>query len=129
MKFIAYAALGGAIGASGRYLVGLLAVRLFGLGFPYGTFIVNIVGALLMGVLIEALALRFQGSSELRTLLATGVLGGFTTFSAFSLEVATMIERDQWSIAALYAFLSVVLSVGALFAGLYCGRTLLGASV
>lgn len=129
MKFIAYAALGGAIGASGRYLVGLLALRLLGLGFPYGTFIVNILGAFLMGLLIEALALRFSGSQELRVLLATGVLGGFTTFSAFSLEVATMIERDQWSIAALYAFLSVVLSVGALFAGLYCGRTLLGASV
>ena len=129
MKFIAYAALGGAIGASGRYLIGLLAVRLFGLGFPYGTFIVNIVGAFLMGVLIEALALRFNGSQELRVFLATGVLGGFTTFSAFSLEVANMIERDQWSLASGYALLSVVLSVGALFAGLYCGRTFLGAGV
>lgn len=129
MKFIAYAALGGAIGASGRYLVGLLAVRLFGLGFPYGTFIVNIIGALLMGVLIEALALRFQGSSELRTLLATGVLGGFTTFSAFSLEVANMIERDQWSVALFYACASVIFSVAALFAGLYLGRYLWGASV
>lgn len=129
MKFIAYAALGGAIGASGRYLVGLLAVRLFGLGFPYGTFIVNIVGALLMGVLIEALALRFQGSSELRTLLATGVLGGFTTFSAFSLEVANMIERDQWYAALFYACASVIFSVAALFAGLYLGRYLWGASV
>lgn len=129
MKFIAYAALGGAIGASGRYLVGLLAVRLLGIGFPYGTFIVNIVGALLMGVLIEALALRFQGSSELRTLLATGVLGGFTTFSAFSLEVANMIERDQWYAAMFYACASVVFSVAALFAGLYLGRYLWGASV
>ena len=129
MKFIAYAALGGAIGASGRYLVGILAVRLLGIGFPYGTFIVNIVGALLMGVLIEALALRFQGSSELRTLLATGVLGGFTTFSAFSLEVANMIERDQWYAAMFYACASVIFSVAALFAGLYLGRYLWGASV
>ena len=129
MKFIAYAALGGAIGASGRYLVGLLAVRLLGLGFPYGTFIVNILGAFLMGLLIEALALRFNGSQELRIFLATGVLGGFTTFSAFSLEVATMIERDQWSLAAFYALSSVVLCVGALFIGLYCGRTFLGGSV
>jgi len=129
MKFIAYAALGGAIGASGRYLVGLLAVRLLGLGFPYGTFIVNILGAFLMGLLIEALALRFNGAQELRIFLATGVLGGFTTFSAFSLEVATMIERDQWSLAVFYAFSSVVLCVGALFIGLYCGRTFLGASV
>ncbi|GAA6210657.1 fluoride efflux transporter CrcB [Hyphomicrobiales bacterium 4NK60-0047b] len=129
MKFVAYAALGGAIGASGRYLVGLLAVRLLGLGFPYGTFIVNILGALLMGVLIEALALRFQGSVELRTLFATGVLGGFTTFSAFSLEVANMIERDQWSMAAFYACASVVFSVAALFAGLYLGRYIWGASV
>ena len=129
MKFIAYAALGGAIGASGRYLVGLLAVRLLGLGFPYGTFIVNILGAFLMGLLIEALALRFNGSQELRIFLATGVLGGFTTFSAFSLEVATMIERDQWYAAMFYACASVVFSVAALFAGLYLGRYLWGASV
>lgn len=129
MKFIAYAALGGAIGASGRYLVGLFAVRFLGLGFPYGTFIVNILGAFLMGLLIEALALRLNGSQELRIFLATGVLGGFTTFSAFSLEVANMIERDQWSVAVFYAIASVVFSIGALFAGLYCGRTFLGASV
>ena len=82
-----------------------------------------------MGVLIEALALRFQGSSELRTLLATGVLGGFTTFSAFSLEVANMIERDQCYAAMFYACASVVFSVAALFAGLYLGRYLWGASV
>lgn len=129
MKLIAYAALGGAIGASGRYLVGLVALRIFGLGFPYGTFIVNILGALLMGLLIEAIALRFQGSVELRTLLATGVLGGFTTFSAFSLEVANMIERGQWPTAALYSCASVIFSVTALFAGLYLGRYIWGASV
>lgn len=129
MKLLAYAALGGAIGASGRYLVGIIALRTFGLGFPYGTFFVNIIGALLMGLVVEALAIRFQGSAELRTLLATGILGGFTTFSAFSLELANMIERDQWSSAVLYSCASVVFSVCALFIGLYLGRYLWGATV
>lgn len=129
MKLLALVAMGGALGASGRYLVGVAAVRLFGLGFPYGTFIVNILGALLMGMLIESLALRFSGSMELRSFIATGILGGFTTFSAFSLEVANMIERGEWSTAALYSCASVIFSVTALFAGLYLARHIWGASV
>lgn len=129
MKLLALVAFGGAIGASGRYLVGIAALRIFGLGFPWGTLIVNIVGALLMGLLIEALALKYSGSIELRTFLATGVLGGFTTFSAFSLEVALMLERGQWQSASAYILASVVFTIAALFVGLYLARQLWGVSL
>lgn len=129
MKLLALAALGGAIGASGRYLVGIAAFRLFGSGLPWGTLIVNVLGALLMGLLIELLAIKLDGSQELRVFLATGILGGFTTFSAFSLEVALMLERNQWLIAGAYILASVVLTIAALFAGLYIIRQLVGATL
>ena len=83
MKLVLLVAAGGAIGAVGRYLVGVGAVRLLGFGFPWGTLIVNVLGSLLMGLLIEFIALRLSASNEVRTFLATGVLGSFTTFSAF----------------------------------------------
>lgn len=129
MKFIALAAAGGAIGAAGRYIVGVYAMRHFGPAFPYGTFIVNVVGALLMGLVIHSLAVRYTGSTELRTFVAVGILGGFTTFSAFSLEVANMIERGNWSLAAIYALASVIATVLALFAGLYLARQITGVSM
>ena len=129
MKFLALAAIGGAIGASGRYLVGTAALRLFGSGYPWGTLIVNIVGALLMGILIELMALKYSGSQELRIFLATGILGGFTTFSAFSLEVAMMIERGHWSEAGIYILASVTLTIAALFVGLYLVRSTYGVSL
>ncbi len=129
MKFLALAALGGAIGASGRYLVGIAALRIFGSGLPWGTLIVNVVGALMMGILIELLALKFSASEELRIFLATGVLGGFTTFSAFSLEVALMLERNEWHFAGMYVLASVVLTIAALFMGLYIVRQMYGVSL
>jgi len=124
MKLLMLVALGGAFGASGRYLVGTFALRFFGPGFPYGTFIVNVVGAVLMGLFIHMLATKLNGSLELRTFFATGVLGGFTTFSAFSLEVANMIERGQWSVAFGYSLASVMLCVVGIFMGLWFGRLL-----
>ena len=117
-------ALGGAIGASGRHLVGIATLRAFGPGFPWGTLTVNIVGSFLMGVLIELMALKLNISNEMRLFLATGILGGFTTFSAFSLDMALMIERKQVLSAGLYAGASVGLSVAALFAGLAVIRAL-----
>lgn len=129
MKLLALAALGGAFGASGRYLVGVFALRTFGLGFPYGTFIVNVLGAIIMGLFIHMLATKFNGSAELRTFFATGVLGGFTTFSAFSLELANMIERGNWSIALFYSCACVLLCVVGVFAGLYVARLITGGSV
>ena len=129
MKLLALAALGGAFGASGRYLVGVFALRTFGLGFPYGTFIVNVLGAIVMGLFIHMLATKFNGSAELRTFFATGVLGGFTTFSAFSLELANMIERGHWSSALFYSCISVLLCVVGVFAGLLLARLITGGSV
>lgn len=125
MKMVLMAAMGGAIGAAGRYLVGVGAVRFLGSGFPWGTLIVNILGSLLMGFLIEAIALRYSVSNEVRTFLATGILGGFTTFSAFSLDFVTLMERKAHGFAAFYLGASVCLSILALFAGLALARALL----
>lgn len=125
MPTLLWVALGGAIGASARYLVGVQAVRLMGHGFPWGTLTVNIVGSLLMGLLVEALALKFQAGQEARAFLATGVLGGFTTFSAFSLDVVVLWERGETGLAAAYVVASVILSIAALFAGLWLARSVL----
>lgn len=129
MNLIALAAAGGAIGAAGRYLVGIYAMRLLGPGFPYGTFIVNVIGAFLMGLFIHMLAVKLTGCMELRTFITVGILGGFTTFSAFSLEVVNMIERGNWSLAIIYALASVIASVLALFTGLYLARHFTGANM
>jgi len=125
MKMVLMAAMGGAVGAAGRYLVGVGALRLIGTGFPWGTLIVNIVGSLIMGFMIEIFALRYSVSNELRTFLATGVLGGFTTFSAFSLDFAVLMERKSQGLAVLYLGASVGLSILALFAGLYIARAII----
>jgi CrcB protein len=118
-------AVGGAIGASLRHLVGLMTVRLFGSAFPWGTLTVNVVGSFVMGIIVELIARRLNASMELRLFLMTGLLGGFTTFSSFSLDTATMWERGEVAIAAGYVAGSVVLSIGALFAGLAVMRSLL----
>ena len=115
-------ALGGAVGALSRHYMAAAVSRAFGLGFPYGTLTVNVVGCFLMGLLVEALALRFSITPEARGFLAVGLLGGFTTFSAFSLEVALLYERGQLLLAVVYVLASVVLSVAALFGGLAVGR-------
>jgi fluoride exporter len=119
--FILVAA-GGAIGAALRHAANLGAWRLFGAAYPWGTMGVNIVGSLVMGLSVELIARRFGASQELRLFIATGILGGFTTFSAFSLDFATLIERGQVLGAMLYAIVSVVLSIIALFAGLWVAR-------
>lgn len=111
-------ALGGAVGASGRYGVALAAARLGLSGFPWNTLAVNIVGGLAMGLLAGLVGER----KDLQALLGVGVLGGFTTFSAFSLETARMIERGALAPAALYASASVALAIGAVFAGLGLAR-------
>ena len=111
-------AVGGALGAVARYGVGIGAARWLGLGFPWGTLAVNVVGGFAMGWL----AARIGPEQEaLRLALGVGVLGGFTTFSAFSLETVRLMEH-QPGLAALYAAASVVLSVGACWLGLYLGR-------
>ncbi|WP_438991630.1 fluoride efflux transporter CrcB [Lentibacter sp.] len=111
-----HVALGGALGASARYLVGVGAVRLLGHGFPWATLVVNVIGSLAMGALVVLLAQK--DATRLAPLLMTGLLGGFTTFSAFSLDAVTLYERGQIGAAAGYVTVSVVVSIGALFAGM-----------
>ncbi len=113
-------ALGGAIGASLRYLVGLGASRVVGHGFPWGTLAVNVAGSFAMGALVVWLAQK--DSTRLAPLLATGVLGGFTTFSAFSLDALTLYERGQAAVAAAYVVASVALSLLAVVAGVAFAR-------
>src|SRR3979411_1973078 len=126
MQTLLLVGLGGAFGAICRYLLGVQTFRTLGPGLPYGTFGANVIGGLLMGVLVGVLGLRGGGAQERwRLLLGVGVLGGFTTFSSFSLEVALMIERRTYGVAALYSLASVVLSVAALFLGLLLMRRLL----
>jgi CrcB protein len=117
-------AAGGAIGASARHLTNLAALRLLGPGFPWATLAVNFVGSLAMGVFIELLTRRFGGSNELRLFVATGVLGGFTTFSSFSLDFADLAGRGAVLQALLYAAVSVVLAIAALFLGMWLARGL-----
>jgi len=111
-----HVALGGALGASARYLVGVGAVRLLGHGFPWATLVVNVLGSLAMGALVVLFAQK--DATRLAPLLMTGLLGGFTTFSAFSLDAVTLYERGQVGAAAGYVAVSVVFSIGALFAGM-----------
>jgi CrcB protein len=110
--------LGGGIGAALRHGVNLTAARTLGTGFPWGTLTVNIVGSLVMGLLTAYFAFKGGGTQHWRLLLTTGVLGGFTTFSAFSLDVAVLYERGDVGTAALYVAVSVIISIAALFAGL-----------
>lgn len=123
MTMFLYAALGGAIGAAARYGVNITTPKLVGHGFPWGTMIVNVAGSFIMGALIAAMALAWNASQEMRVFLTTGILGGFTTFSAFSLDFATLYERKEYGLAFAYAGGSVVLSLLAVFAGLYLART------
>lgn len=116
-----HVALGGALGASLRYLAGLGILRMIGhQPFPVAILAVNVLGSFLMGVFVVAAAHR--GLTHLSPLVMTGILGGFTTFSAFSLEAVTLYERGAVGQAALYVGASVVLSIGGLMAGLVLAR-------
>lgn len=119
-KTLVQVALGGALGASARYLVNVATMRLAGPGFPWATVIVNVAGSFLMGMLVVALA-KTSGTRH-APFLMTGLLGGFTTFSAFSLDTLTLYERGQPGVAAAYVAGSVVLSLAAIVAGIHAAR-------
>ncbi len=116
-------ALGGALGASARYLTNVGVMRLAGPGFPYGTVIANVLGSFLMGVLVVALARR--GHNDLAPFLMTGLLGGYTTFSAFSLDTLTLFERGEIGLAGLYVGASVFFSLAAIVLGVLIARAVL----
>jgi fluoride exporter len=126
MNNLILVALGGAIGSSLRHFANMAALRWFGPNFPWGTIGVNILGSFAMGIFIEFLARRSGGSNEFRLFVATGILGGFTTFSAFSLDFAVLFERGAMGQALAYALASVIVSILALFFGFWLVRTLFG---
>lgn len=118
---ILHVALGGALGAVARYLTGLAALRVMGAGFPWGTMTVNVAGSFAMGVLFVYLA---PSEHKAGPFLMTGFLGGFTTFSAFSLDAMTLLERGQGVSAAAYVVGTVVLSLAGLMLGVLAARAL-----
>lgn len=120
--------LGAGIGGMMRHGVNQLALRLVSAGFPFGTLVINVLGCFAMGVTVSVFAQRSGLSQDLRLFLTTGVLGGFTTFSAFSLDAAVLWQRGETGLAALYVGASVLVSLAAVAAGLALGRLLLSAT-
>ena len=115
--------LGAGIGGALRHGVNVGAARFFGYGFPLGTFIVNVSGSLAIGLLAGYFAYRTGASQHMKLFITTGILGGFTTFSAFSLDSALLIERGQYGQAAAYVVASVAASIAAVFLGLAVFRS------
>jgi len=109
--------LGGGLGAAMRHGINLASARAFGTGFPYGTMLINITGSLVMGLVAAYFAFKGDASQHWRLFLTTGILGGYTTFSAFSLDAALLYERGAIGPAAVYVLASVALSIAGLFAG------------
>ncbi|MBN8965389.1 MAG: fluoride efflux transporter CrcB [Rhizobiales bacterium] len=110
--------LGGGVGAAIRHGVNIAGLRLLGPNFPYATVFINITGSIIMGMAAAYFAFKGDMSQHWRLFLTTGVLGGYTTFSTFSLDAALLYERDQYMLAAAYVLASVILSLIGLFAGL-----------
>jgi CrcB protein len=115
---------GGGLGAMLRHLVNVTCARCIGIGFPWGTFIINITGSTVMGLIAGYLAFKGEASQPWRLFVMTGILGGYTTFSAFSLDAALLYERGELALAALYVAGSVGLSIAGLFGGLALVRSL-----
>src|ERR1700761_5877810 len=121
---LAAVGVGGALGSMFRYLIAGWVQSPAWNGFPYGIFIVNVTGGFVMGVLTEAMALKFNVSPVTRAFLTTGIMGGYTTFSTFSLEAAMLMQRHAYGQAAAYTTGSALLSIIALFAGLWLMRSI-----
>ncbi len=129
MKELLLVGVGGAIGSVVRYLVGIAIIRVMGVAFPFNTLFVNVVGSFIMGVVIAALVkldLPPAYATQVRLFVAVGLLGGFTTFSSFSADVATLWERASYAECALYVAASVTLSIVSVFLGLYLVRRVAG---
>lgn len=122
MQLFLAATIGGAIGAGARYLVNAGCAQWLGAGFPWATLLVNVTGSFLMGVVVAIAQPLLGGSALWRTFLATGILGGFTTFSAFSLDLYELLERRQAALGAIYVVASFGLSIMALVVGLWTAK-------
>ena len=122
MPMVLWVAAGGAVGSAARYMVNVWSDRILGPEFPWATLIVNVAGCFAIGLLVELMAVRLNVSNEARAFLTTGILGGFTTFSAFSVDFALLVERKSHGLAGAYAMSSVVVSLLAVFAGIYLVR-------
>lgn len=123
MQMILAIAAGGAIGSVLRHLAGKGAILLLGAAFPYGTLFVNIMGSFAMGLFVAGFAHLGNPSQEMRAFLTVGLLGGFTTFSSFSLDAVSLYERGEMASAMLYIALSLVLSLAGIFAGMFLMRS------
>jgi CrcB protein len=124
MFHIMLVAIGGASGSVARYLTGIAMTRWLGTAFPWGTITVNIVGSFAIGLLAELVARKLSAPMEMRLLLVVGFLGGFTTFSSFSLDTLSLFEKGEGLAALAYVGASVILSLAAAFGGLALGRSL-----
>lgn len=125
LNILAYVAAGGAIGAVGRFLVMNQIGQSFGHGFPYSTLVVNVLGSFILGSIMEISALVWSPTPEIRAMVVVGMLGAFTTFSTFSLDVYYLVNRGEMASAWLYIAVSVLLSVGAFFGAVALFRQLL----
>lgn len=124
MPVALWVALGGAIGAVLRYVLNIGIAKVAGSDFPWHTMLINITGSFVMGVLVALMAQRWNVSNEVRAFLTTGILGGYTTFSSFSLDFAVLFERKAYAMAGAYALGSVVISLIAVFLGMALARAL-----
>src|SRR5690242_11623302 len=124
MALTLWIGLGGALGAVLRHFMNIWIARMAGSDFPWHTMVINISGSFVMGLLITMMALRWNVGNDLRAFLTTGILGGYTTFSAFSLDFAVLVERKAYTLAGAYALGSVVVSLLAIFVGMALARAL-----
>jgi len=124
-RMLVAVAAGGAAGSVLRYLTVSLVGRIAGTSFPYGTLVVNVAGSAVLGALVAVFALSWSPSPELRALIVVGALGGFTTFSTFSLDAFYLVENGAYSAAAVYVFSSVALSIAGFAAGMTGARALI----
>jgi CrcB protein len=122
MAMILWVAAGGALGSAARYMVTAASQRLLGPDFPWGTVAVNVSGSFIMGLLAALITQKWLPNDNLRAFLTVGILGGFTTFSAYSLDFALLVERRDYFAATLYGAGSVVLSLAAVFLGIWLVR-------
>lgn len=125
MRLLLIACAGGALGTGARYLTNIAFARVVGTGFPWSTLVINIVGSLLMGIAVEVVMQRLAGSAEARAFIMIGILGGFTTFSAFSLDFAMLMDRKDHLAAAFYLFGSVGLAIFAFYMGAMLAKAVL----